>query len=408
LIRRVLNSNVRLGTEDAANALGSYAMRASAPAEMRVESLRMLADWAEPDPRDRVLNDYRPLSQRNAAHAAAALEPHVDGLMTAEDEVRETTIEVAAGLGIRKIIPMLIERVGNDQLDSSLRSTALESLARLDANVAVRLARQVKVVPPSGLVPAALRVLAKHDAEASLGKFVQATRSRDTVIRQLGWDILAQGGAPEAKKAIVDAVQSFIAGELPADVHLNVLEAAEGKLDEPTQAQLDDHLKSVAEAEPLGQWLVSLEGGDVEAGRKSFFENTKLSCVRCHQVDRAGGEVGPNLTTIGKEKDLRYLLESICLPSAQIAKGFETAVVANDSGQVFTGIVKSETDDYLELIQNDGSQVRILQDEIIARRKGQSSMPSDLVQFMSKRELRDLVAYLSSLKVDPRAEDDTE
>jgi quinoprotein glucose dehydrogenase len=31
-------------------------------------------------------------------------------------------------------------------------------------------------------------------------------------------------------------------------------------------------------------------------------------------------------------------------------------------------------------------------------------MPEDLIKFMTPRELRDLVAYLASLKVDPRAE----
>lgn len=408
LIRRVLNANFRLGTEESAEALGQYASRASAPREMRVEALQMLANWGQPDPRDRVLNDYRPLSERDAAHAAAALEPHIDTLMTSEDGVRETTIEVAAGLGIRKIIPMLIQRVGDEQLDPKQRATALTSLTRLESPLGVRLARQIKIAPPTPLVPAALRVLAEHDAEASTAKFIQATRSRDTPLRQLGWDLLAKSESPEAKKRIAEGVQAYVDSALPADVQLNVLEAASEKLDESLQTQLDAHLQKVAESEPLGPWLMALEGGDVEAGRRSFFENTKLSCVRCHKVDRAGGEVGPNLTTIGKEKDRRYLLESICLPNAQIAKGFETAVVANDSGQVFTGIVKAETDDYLELIQNDGSQIRILQDEIIARRKGQSSMPTDLVQFMSKRELRDLVAYLASLQVDPRAEDDTE
>ena len=154
--------------------------------------------------------------------------------------------------------------------------------------------------------------------------------------------------------------------------------------------------------------MPELEGGSVERGRKLFFENTKLSCLRCHQVDRAGGEVGPNLTVIGKEKDRRYLLESICLPNAQVAKGFETAMILNDSGQTFTGIVKAESDDFLDLIQSDGSQVRIPTEEIEARRKGKSSMPDDLTQQMSRRELRDLVAYLASLQVDPRAESEEE
>jgi len=128
----------------------------------------------------------------------------------------------------------------------------------------------------------------------------------------------------------------------------------------------------------------------------------------CHKVDRAGGEVGPNLTEIAKERDARYLLEAVCLPDAMIAKGFETAVIVDIDGKVLSGIVKSETDDYIELILNDGSQKRVLQDDIEARRKGKSSMPGDLTKHLTPRELRDLVAYLSSLKEYSRSEDEVE
>ena len=148
--------------------------------------------------------------------------------------------------------------------------------------------------------------------------------------------------------------------ELPSDVRLNVLEAVAGKLDDRLQEALAEHDRALAESDSLAPWLVALDGGNTSQGSRLFFENAKLSCVRCHKVDRAGGEVGPNLTLIGKQRDRRYLLESICLPDAQIAKGFETTVIVNDFGQVFTGIVKSENDDYVELIKNDGSLERIL------------------------------------------------
>jgi quinoprotein glucose dehydrogenase len=111
---------------------------------------------------------------------------------------------------------------------------------------------------------------------------------------------------------------------------------------------------------------------------------------------------------IGKDKDRRYLLESICLPNAKVAEGFETTMIRNDTGQIFTGIVKTENEDFVDLVQSDGSQVRIPVEEIEARRKGKSSMPEDLIQQMSNRDLRDLVAYLASLKEDPRAEDEIE
>ncbi len=403
LVRRALNANFRLGSADTAARLAAFAARPTAPPEMRIEALNILDAWAAPDPRDRVLNAYRPIAARPMPEAADALTPQIESLMAGEPSVREEAIRVASMLGIKSIAPLLVIRVQDEQLSEELRASALVALARLDPPKAVALAREVKMLPATDLLTAALRVLATHDAKASVGKFVDATQSRNVEVRQLAWDLLAESKSPSADAAILSGVKSYLEGQLPADVQLNVLEAADGRVDAETQAALTEHGRLLAEKDPLATWLAALEGGDVERGSKLFFENTKLSCLRCHKVDRAGGEVGPNLTVIGKEKDRRYLLESICLPNAQVAKGFETALILNDSGQTFSGIVKSENDDFVDLIQSDGSQIRIPTEEIEGRRKGKSSMPEDLTKQMSLRDLRNLVAYLASLQVDPRA-----
>lgn len=408
LLRRVLNANFRLGTGESAKKIAEFAANHSADPARRVDALEMLASWANPGPLDRVLGAYRPLEKRDSTLASDSLAPQIDSLMTSEDVVREKAIEVAAGLGLKKIVPMLIKRVSDSEKRPSLRANALRALVRLDQRSAAELAKKVKLVPTTALLPAALEVLSEADPKNSMDRFIAATTSRDVTVRQMAWDILAKIDDAKAKLAIINGVQLYLKGDLSADVHLNVLEAAQGKLKSELADQLAAHSEEISKNDPLAPWLVALEGGDAERGAKVFFEKTEVSCLRCHKVDRAGGEVGPNLTTIGKQKDRKYLLESICLPNAQIAKGYETAVIANDAGQAFTGIVKVENDDFIELIQSDGSQQRIFLDEIVARKKGNSSMPDDLVKALTPRQLRDLVAYLASLQVDPRAEDDVE
>lgn len=140
-----------------------------------------------------------------------------------------------------------------------------------------------------------------------------------------------------------------------------------------------------------------MDGGNAAKGEVLFYTRTELSCVRCHKVGSQGGEVGPDLSAIAKDKDARYLLESIVFPDAQIAKGYETTVLADDFGTVHTGIVKVENDETIELIKADGSLVRLFKEEIVARRRGQSAMPADLLKYISDRELRDLVAFLKTL-----------
>lgn len=409
LARRVLNANYRIGSAESSIAIAKYATRSEASEAMRLEALDMLARWAQPDALDRVLGDYRPLEKRDGQLASKAIDPQIDLLMAAPENVRLKAIEVASELGIKKIAPALVQQIDDANRSSDSRAKALLALARLDAVAAIRLAEGFPAAETRGpLGLASLDVLAQAAAEKSMDRFIAATTNGDNRVQQKAWDILAVQKDTKSAAVISQAIDQYIAGELDARVQLNVIQAAQDRLGEDQAKQLAAKRKEIVSTDPLGPWLDSLAGGDPDQGGKLFFGKTELSCVRCHKVDRAGGEVGPNLTVIGKDRDARYLLESICIPDAKIAKGFETAVIVDIDGNITSGIVKSETDDFVELILNDGSQKRIDQDDIEVRKKGNSSMPADLIKHMTSRELRDLVAYLASLQVDPRAATDVE
>ncbi|WP_430452154.1 DUF7133 domain-containing protein [Rhodopirellula europaea] len=403
LLRRVLAANYRIGTAEAAAALASFAASGEKPTWARIEAIDMLANWASPDPRDRVTNEYRPLESRPESIAREALAKHIEVLMITDQTVREKAIDVGSKLGIKKIAPQLIARTNDAQSRPASRASALTALARLQPAQAVQIARAIDLEQPTQLVTAALSVLGKHDGPASVDRFIAATATESQLVRGLAWDLLADVESKEALEHIIKGVNAYLENDLPADVQLNLVEAAAKRLPEEWNAKIAAHREQLATTEPLAKWMDSLHGGDPDKGAKLFFGKTELSCVRCHKVDRAGGEVGPALTTIGKTRDRRTLLEAIALPDAKIAEGFETAVIADEDGQVFTGIVGMETEDVIELIAADGSRARIEKDYIIARKKGKSSMPAGLTEQMTARELRDLVAYLASLQVDPRA-----
>ena len=89
MIRRALNANLRLGSAESAERVAVYAARESAPVEMRIEALDVLANWNSQDPRDRVLGMHLPRSERDAKLASDALETQIDGLMSSEATVRE-------------------------------------------------------------------------------------------------------------------------------------------------------------------------------------------------------------------------------------------------------------------------------------------------------------------------------
>lgn len=411
LIRRVLNANFRLGTPAAAAAVARYAGRASAPEAMRLEALAMLGDWATPDERDRVLNDWRPLGERSAEVAPTALQDSLASILAGPEAVRNAAVTLAAELGLKEIAPLLADRLSSAELSDESRAAALRAMAKLEPKTATT--RATELLGEGGSNASAIRVaaietLADAAPVASLDLIIASTQgSQDGAERQAAWDALAKIDSPKAREEIARGVAAYLSGSLAKDSELNVIEAARQSGTEALLAELDAHLAKATAADALAPWLASLEGGNAERGETIFFTKTEVSCVRCHKVAGQGGDVGPDLSAIAKEKDRRYLLESIVTPDSVIAKGFETTVIADDLGTVHTGIVRSETEDVVELILADGSQVRVPTEGIVARRRGQSAMPADLVKYLTPREVRDLVAYLSGLKSEasPKAEE---
>src|SRR5262249_28596996 len=60
------------------------------------------------------------------------------------------------------------------------------------------------------------------------------------------------------------------------------------------------------------------QAGNVERGRKVFFDAEKSLCVKCHRVGDLGERVGPELTGIGARFGRVYLVESILEPSRTV------------------------------------------------------------------------------------------
>jgi quinoprotein glucose dehydrogenase len=396
-VHRVLNAHFRIGTEADAVAIARVAADSEQSEAMRREALEMLATWGEPGELDRVMNRYLPLESRDVAPARAALAAHLAGALDGPQELRTFALDVAARLGVTEAAKLLQETVLS-AASGQQRAQALRSLMRLDPELAAPLVRQLTTDDAVLVRVAALEGLAELEPVAALPLLEAATRSSVSVERQAAWDILARVDQPAAGTLIARGVASYLAGTLPADVWMNVIEAAESKSDKQLLADLNAYEKRLAARDPLESYRDCLTGGDVAAGEKLFFTKTELSCVRCHRVGEKGGEVGPALTEIGKSKDLRYLLESIVLPDAKIAENFETVVILTEDDELLTGILKRETADEIELMTAEGKLLTVEKELIATRKKGKSSMPADLTKYMTRRQLRDLVAYLGSLK----------
>ena len=398
LAYRVLNANFRLGTAEAAQAIAAFAANAENSDATRIEALDMLGTWGKPGELDRVMNRYLPIADRDNAPAKQALQQHFTGILLGSSELQTKAVEVASAVGMTGVSEILRGYVGDPKNAPALRCQALAGLVSIEEEKAQPDVMRALEDQSAGLRSEAIRLIAKLDPLAALPAIEKAIGSKDTDERQAAWDAVAKIDSDGAKKLIESGLRSYIAGTLAPELWLNVIEAAEGRVSTEEVAKLTEFEARAAANDPLAQYRDCVLGGDVEAGKKLFFTKTELSCVRCHKVAQTGGEVGPNLTTIGKTKDNRYLLEAIVNPDAKIAENFETVVLLTEDEELITGILRKETDQAIELMDADGKTVTVDPSIVVSRKKGKSSMPADLLKHLSRRELRDLVAYLSSLK----------
>ncbi|QOV88472.1 c-type cytochrome [Humisphaera borealis] len=139
--------------------------------------------------------------------------------------------------------------------------------------------------------------------------------------------------------------------------------------------------------------------GDAKRGAAIYRDEKTVNCLRCHQIGDEGGEIGPPLTTIGEKLSRVQLLDSIVYPSNAILMGFENWFVKTKDGEVYTGLLTSETDDVLSLKDIDGKYIDVQKDQIVTKKQQPISiMPEGLNAAISQQDLVDLLEYLTTLK----------
>jgi putative heme-binding domain-containing protein len=144
--------------------------------------------------------------------------------------------------------------------------------------------------------------------------------------------------------------------------------------------------------------LLSLPG-DIERGRKFFFEANAAACKNCHRIGTVGGQVGPDLSQIAKKLARPALLESILEPSKTIDPKFVSWQLETDEGQVYSGLLKERTDERVVLVDGTGKEIVVATDNIeVLVPQQKSLMPDLLFRDLTAAQLADLLAFLASLK----------
>ncbi|MEY4938783.1 MAG: hypothetical protein RIQ93_518 [Verrucomicrobiota bacterium] len=395
--RRAINAGLRVGTPESAGRLLTFALNGSASRQMREEALRTLKLWKNPPRLDLVDGRARTITPMAIE---GVLAPKLEALLAlSEPALKTLAVEIMIAHSLKAGAGQIAAVVTDEKAAAELRAQALRLIAgdqRKHPAFALTLDLALAANSPAALHRAALELLLPDDA-ARLVREAQATLERRSVAEQqhvIG--LLALAASPEADAVLSGMGDSLVKGTVVPTIKLDVMEALQAR--SAANRALEAKLKTYLASPEAATQLELTQGGDVARGRDLVANHLNANCTACHTVESAGGsEVGPNLRSIGTQRDPSYLLEALIAPSAQIAIGYGMVNVTLKNKTEVTGTLAKETPQAVTVRQFDGKQQSIPLSEIASQTPPVSIMPA-MQGILQPREIRDVVTYLSSLK----------
>jgi quinoprotein glucose dehydrogenase len=396
---RALNAHFRLGQPTNAATLVALAARSDVWDGPRIEALEMLAAWPQPPGRDRVVGLWRPLEPRDGNVAARALQPALAVLLKeAPNAIRVATAAAIEKLGLAEAGPLLFELVSDTKAGGEARVAALKALAGLKDPRLAEALKLTRADTSEVLRREARRLGGLGGGSEAVAQLVASLEGGSIGEQQAAIQVLGGIGGSEADSALAKQLDRLLAGKLPKEVQLDLLEAVAKRTAPPVKEKLAKFEAARDPKDALAKWREALFGGDAKAGRQVFFERQEAGCFRCHKVKGEGGDVGPELAGVVEKRGREYVMESMALPNKQIAAGFESVLVAMKNGASFAGVLKTETADELVVNSPEDGLLKLKKADITRRDKGLSAMPEGLGALLSKRDVRDLMEFLATAK----------
>ncbi|SMD45835.1 hypothetical protein SAMN00777080_4506 [Aquiflexum balticum DSM 16537] len=176
--------------------------------------------------------------------------------------------------------------------------------------------------------------------------------------------------------------------------HLKNSNSSEG-FQQQLQLGLDQELTNRPEVGDEKLWYGLLDGtGDSERGRRVFFSNTSL-CSTCHVMDGRGGDLGPDLSNVGKSKDRNNLIASILYPSAEMSPEWQGWYIKLKNGKLEQGRQIDVGIKDIKLYTQAKGLISVQKEDIADYGMiKESLMPNGLEERLTDQDLRDLLAYL--------------
>lgn len=398
LIRRAISANQRVGKEENLNHLIAFLSKTGIPEVLKKETIAAIGTWAKPSLVDRVDGRYRGEVTRDAKVVREKTKSILISQASAKEEgLRLESIKAIGKLEINESADMLLGKLKSDPSEA-VKVQALNSLVAMKASNL------------SEAISYAMSDNAEGVRVAGLGLLAQTSLPNDQKVTLLT-DIIKKRTLPEKQTALLTLgglegskdlpvwktiLEDFDAGKLPEGTWIELEEAIAATSSADLKTQFDGILEKKAQGETWKKYAGALADGNARKGRNIFFENQTAQCIRCHAYDDMGGNAGPALDAIGKTLSKEELLIALVEPSKRLAPGYGTITLEMASGDKLTGTLLEDKKDSMSV--KVGSETKEIQKKDIKSSQMTASSMPPMGTLLTKRELRDLVTYLTTLR----------
>jgi putative heme-binding domain-containing protein len=316
-------------------------------------------------------------------------------------EIRLAAVRLAGLWKVESLAGGLRDVALDRQAAFGLRMAAVDALVSLEGEAAAKTLEKLATGDESQrlryLAVAASVALDLDQAAGLAARVLSQGTADDDLSPMLAAFLNRQGGSDKLAEAVTQTKIDVDVAKLALRYMYSV-----GRNDANLSSALSGAAGITAETENYTKEEVAQIVKDVTtkgdpARGEEIFRRADLSCMKCHAVSKAGGDIGPDLSAIGASSPPEYLVRSILFPSEAIKEQYETAVILTIEGRVFTGIVADRDGNRIVLKTADGAERVIPVADIEEEAKGDSLMPQGLTKFLTRDELVHLSRFLAEL-----------
>lgn len=411
---RALAANRRLGTREALERIISYLIESETSRRRdRIVAMDVLASWSEASNLDPVDGRYFPVPAFSTEDLKQAILPHAKSLINDSDpSIAGRMIGLLAEIeATGTFLDQAVAQVLDETVATALRLAWMSMLTGLSGDGEAKLVDAIAVKGLSANVfelrlAGARYLINRGESLDEVHKFLRSALQNNKESKEVQGALRMLKQVPERSGILHHLIVELMKDRVSPDIHLDLVEAAEEAIEsnEDLYEAYSQYKAWVTNQKPFGAFNVTLKGGDPNLGSTIFFRHTLALCSRCHSItEDIGQQVGPSLQGVADRLSPTELLESILYPQAEVVSGYGIQTLNIKDGRTITGTQLEETEKEIKLKQTDGKIEAFLKSDISSMTEPMGAMPS-MKQILSKRELRDLVAYLSTL----RMEDDSQ